>query len=70
MFHRTRKMKPIKRALFSLLIAFSVIIFWRGAWGLLDIYFLPNNYTLSSALSIVIGLSILAVTHYWTKELE
>ena len=63
-------MKPIKRALFSLLIAFSVIIFWRGAWGLLDIYFLPNNYTLSSALSIVIGLSILAVTHYWTKELE
>lgn len=69
MFHRIKKQKPIKQALFTLLIGFSVVAFWRGVWGLLDVYLLPNNYELSSWISTAIGLFILAVTHYWTKEL-
>ncbi len=62
-------MKPFGQALFTLMIGLSVVAFWRGAWGLLDIYLLPSNYELSSWVSVVIGLFILAVTHYWTKEL-
>jgi hypothetical protein len=70
MFHRVRKMKTFKRATFSLLIAFAVITFWRGAWGLLDLYLLPNDEAGSYFVSIAIGLGILVAIDYWTKELE
>jgi len=69
MFHRAQKLKPFKQLLFTLLIGLSVVFFWKGAWGILDIYLFPNNLELSSWVSIVIGLSILYVTHYWTREL-
>jgi hypothetical protein len=69
MLHRAKKLKPIKQALFFLLIGLSVVSFWRGAWGIMDIYLFPNNYELSSWVSIIIGLIILYITNYWTKEL-
>lgn len=69
MFHRLKKLEPLKQAMFTLLIGLSVVAFWRGAWGIMDIYLLPNNYEISSWISIFIGLIILASTHYWTKEL-
>ncbi|MBI2066274.1 hypothetical protein HYT60_02125, partial [Candidatus Woesebacteria bacterium] len=46
----------------TILIAASVILFWRGAWGLMDIYFFPNNQTLSYLASIVLGVTILLAT--------
>ena len=69
MLGRIRKLKPIERTIFTLLIAISVVSFWRGAWGIMDIYLFPNNYELSSWVSIIIGLVVLYVTHYWAKEL-
>jgi len=69
MFHRIKKLKPIKKALFTLLIGFSVVAFWRGAWGVLDIYLFPNSYELSSWISMLVGLIVLWLTHHWTKEL-
>ena len=69
MFHRISQLKPVKQALFTLLIGIAVVSFWRGAWGLMDVYLLPNNYELSSWISVGIGLVVLALTHYWTKEL-
>ncbi len=69
MFHRVKKMKPFHQMVFTLLIGFSVVSFWRGAWGLMDVYLLPDNYGLSSWISIFIGLTVLAITHYWTIEL-
>ncbi|MFP4117874.1 MAG: hypothetical protein ACLFTR_03035 [Candidatus Woesearchaeota archaeon] len=69
MFHRIKKLKPFKQALFTLFIGLSVVAFWRGAWGIMDIYLFPDDYELSSWVSIVIGLFILYATHYWTREL-
>jgi hypothetical protein len=69
MLHRIKKMKTFKKALFTLLIGLSVVAFWRGAWGIMDIYLLPDNYELSYWVSIVMGLTILFITHYWTREL-
>jgi hypothetical protein len=69
MFHRIKKLKPFKQAIFTLMIGFSVVAFWRGTWGLLDTYLLPNNYALSSWISVLMGLIVLGATHYWTKEL-
>ncbi len=54
---------------FSLLIGLAVIAFWRGAWGLMDLYLLPENPTLSFILSLFLGFVVLLITHYLIKEL-
>ena len=69
MFNSVKRMNPAKQICFAILIAFAVISFWRGVWGLMDEYMFPDNYRLSLWISLVIGISILTATHYVTKEL-
>jgi hypothetical protein len=69
MLQRINKLKPFKKVIFTLLIGLSVVAFWRGAWGIMDTYILPNNPELSYWSSILIGLFILYLTNHWTKEL-
>jgi hypothetical protein len=61
--------KKKNKIIFAIIIAFAVISFWRGVWGLMDEYLFPNNYTLSLVSSLVLGLAILIITNYATKEL-
>jgi hypothetical protein len=69
LFAKINSMGPAKQILFAVLIAFAVVSFWRGVWGLLDEYLFPNNYELSLWISLFGGLIILIATHYTTKEL-
>ncbi|MFH1325180.1 MAG: hypothetical protein ABIH49_00220 [archaeon] len=62
-------MKKIKKVMYTALIAFAIISFWRGIWGLMDIYLFPNNYTLSLFLSVLIGVIILYSTENLIKKL-
>ncbi|NDK09719.1 hypothetical protein GW846_02985 [Candidatus Gracilibacteria bacterium] len=43
------------------LISVAIIMIWRGIWNLLDHFFLPQFWVLSSILSIVIGIAILVL---------
>jgi len=61
------KLKFRHKVIFTVLVAFGVISFWRGVWGLWD-YILPNNYFLSLVLSILVGLEILLVTNHLTSS--
>lgn len=69
MFKRICRMKSKHQIFFAILIAFAVISFWRGVWGLMDEYLFPDNYPLSLWVSVVLGVAILIMTHYATKEL-
>ncbi|MCK5322028.1 MAG: hypothetical protein KAJ47_02085 [Candidatus Aenigmarchaeota archaeon] len=69
MLKRISKMKSKHQILFAILIAFAVVSFWRGVWGLMDEYLFPNNYQLSLWISLILGILILIVTNYATKEL-
>lgn len=69
MFKKITKMKSTHRILFAILIAFAVISFWRGVWGLMDEYLFPGNYTLSLLVSLALGILILITTNYATKGL-
>lgn len=69
MFNRLKKLTPINQLLFALLVGFAVISFWRGVWGLLDVYLFPNNYVLGLWVSVIVGMGILVGTNYATKEL-
>ena len=57
-----RKLKDI---LYVVLIGFSIVAFWRGVWGLMDLYLFPNNILLSYVVSILFSITIL----YSTKSL-
>lgn len=58
-----------EHVLYALLIGTSMIMLWRGIWGLLDTFFFPDNKLLSYSLSVVIGLIILSVTGKIVKKL-
>lgn len=41
------------------LTAAAVVFFWRGIWGLTDLFLFPENAPLSYLVSIFLGLVIL-----------
>ncbi len=67
--HFKTKHKLHHKLIMAVGIGISVVSFWRGAWGLMDIYFFPNNPTLSFSASFVIGFIVLYLTHYIIQEL-
>ncbi|MBW2984555.1 hypothetical protein KY361_05540 [Candidatus Woesearchaeota archaeon] len=69
MFNKIKKMKSRHQVAFAIIIAFAVVSFWRGVWGLMDEYLLPQNYKISLWVSLVLGILILIGTNYATKEL-
>ena len=54
---------------YAILIGTSMIMLWRGVWGLLDTYLFPHNKTVSYSVSVIIGLLILSVTGRIVKKL-
>jgi len=54
---------------YRLLIAIAIIMFWRGLWGLMDLYLFPENLTLSYSASVVLGLIIIYFNGRHFKEL-
>jgi|GEM_PF-1929422 len=46
MFKKIQELETHHQVIFALMIAFALVSFWRGMWGLLDIYLLPESPTL------------------------
>ncbi len=69
MFKKISKMKSKHQTAFALIIAFAVISFWRGIWGLMDEFLFPNSPPLSFLVSFLLGFSILILTDYTVREL-
>lgn len=59
----------LKKVGFTILIAFAIVSFWRGVWGLMDLYLLPENEVASYAVSVAIGILILYLTKNLVKKL-
>jgi hypothetical protein len=67
--HRKYKQKLHHKLIMAMGIGIAVVAFWRGAWGLMDLYLFPGNEFLSFASSFVIGFVVLYLTHYLIQEL-
>lgn len=52
-----------------LIVGTAVVLFWRGAWGLMDLYIFPDNPAVSYIISLIAGLGILFVTRMLADEL-
>ena len=61
--------RTLKKISYTILIAFAIVSFWRGIWGLMDLYLFPNSHTLSLLVSVFIGLVILYFTKHIIGEL-
>lgn len=68
--NRYRKFKKKHKILHILLVAFAVVMFWRGAWGILDTYFFPGNHLVSYTISIALAFIILYFDDFHLSELE
>ena len=44
-------------------IAVAVVLVWRGAWGLMDLYIFPDHLLASYIISLALGLIVLFSTH-------
>ncbi|HBI33643.1 MAG TPA: hypothetical protein DEA43_03430 [Candidatus Moranbacteria bacterium] len=66
MFKHHKKKNPF---LYHLISGIGLIIFWRGIWGLMDVYLFPGNPTLSHSIAITLGLVILYFNDFSISEL-
>jgi hypothetical protein len=64
-----KEKKYAEKVLLTLVVAFAIVSFWRGVWGLQDTYLFPNNYQLSVWMSLFIGIAILYLTESLMKKL-
>ena len=53
-----------------LVIIFSIIMIWRGLWGLLDIYFFPGSPTFSHLACFLIGAIVLYLDDFRIDNLK
>jgi len=66
---KKRVNKRTRDVIYTLMIGFAIIAFWRGVWGLMDLYFFPNNPVWSFSSSILLGIIILYSTKNLIKRL-
>ena len=68
MLRKISQMRGHHQIMFAIIIGIAVISFWRGVWELQGLYLFPTNYELSLWSSVFVGIGILILTHYITKE--
>jgi len=53
-----------------LIMATAIVMFWRGVWGILDVFLIPHHELVSSVLSIFIAFVVLYIDDFHLRELE
>ncbi len=64
MFGKVKTWKRHHQIIFGLFLGAAVISFWRGIWGLLDIFLFPGDSVMSYVISVIVGAGIIWVAHY------
>ncbi len=61
------------KVLFTVVIAFAVIVFWKGVWGLADIFFdewlFRDHLFWSNLVATIVGFAILSASGLVIKKL-
>ncbi len=64
-----KKRVSLKTVVSTIIIGFAIVCFWRGVWGLMDLYLFPSNLALSFIVSVLLGIGILYSTKHLLDEL-
>jgi hypothetical protein len=68
-FSKFKQLRKHHQAIFGLIIVTAVVLIWRGAWNLIDRYFIPSMPNVSDLVGIGVGLVLLVVTHFVSSQL-
>ncbi len=69
MYKKLKSFLDDRKPLRIIIDAVAVIIFWRGVWGLFDLYIFPENQLFSYIASICIGTLLMLVDGRGINEL-
>ncbi|MEI9966719.1 MAG: hypothetical protein WDN67_03745 [Candidatus Moraniibacteriota bacterium] len=64
------RFKKKRKASKIVVVAFAVITFWWGVWGILDHYFFPQAEIFAYVGAIILAFIILYLDDFHLKELE
>jgi hypothetical protein len=70
MFKSIVKFLKPRKNLRLILDAVGLIFVWRGIWGILDLFFFPNNPLVSYIGSIIFGFIFLTIDGNGLDEFE
>ncbi|MDD3302060.1 MAG: hypothetical protein PHN31_00765 [Candidatus Gracilibacteria bacterium] len=71
-----RKKQKVNKAIIVLsdvkfiIITLCIIMIWRGFWNFLDHYFFQQYFVLSNALSMILGILIIAIFKVFDDKKE
>jgi len=52
-----------------IIMSIAIVGFWRGIWGIMDLYLFPDKFLMSSLFSTLIGIIILlGISFYKNKR--
>jgi len=54
-----KKSSHLKKSIYYLITGIGIVVFWRGIWGLADVYLYPEKPALSYIVSLLAGMLIL-----------
>ena len=63
-------LKKLHPTVNAIVIVVAIIMFWRGIWGLIDLYLFPDSPMFSHLLSIALGALILYLDDFSIKDLK
>ena len=63
-------LKELHPTVNAIVVVIAIIMFWRGIWGLIDLYLFPDSPTFSHLLSIILGALILYLDDFSIKNLK
>jgi hypothetical protein len=69
MFLKFKQKSRISRFTYNLVTGLAIVVFWRGAWGLLDLYLFPANEVMSYTSSVILGVALLYLNDFSLSEL-
>jgi len=65
----TKERRSLRKVFNTVILAFAIVAFWRGSWGLMDEFLFPNNHRLSLWISLFLGIFILYLTKHLIDDL-
>jgi hypothetical protein len=63
-------LKERHRNLYALIVGMAIILYWRGIWGLADVYMFPNDPAISFSVSAIVGIALLFINDFRLDEIE
>lgn len=68
MWNNLVKMNRVQQIIISLIVGVSIVAFWRGLWGLFDMYISPSDPTVRFWFLFISGFVVLVGTHHAVKQ--